>query len=344
MSNQAISTGSCSITFSAESPDGCSLWKLPGGVQTSLFGLEAPPCQPFSGAGKNEGFGDKRHLWPAWLKLIRKCRPNVIAGEQVASAIGHGWLDLVSAGLEEEGYAVGAAIIGAHSVGAPHIRQRLYWVADAQRGTAERQRFDLDAAALRAQGEARQQRVRADAGDGGSNCMADAMQPGRSEWRSVAGNGQTAGRGGMGDSDCGGLKDGRRQTTDEPPESGERTLCMEHASGAGFQGHGRLVEIRDSEGSEEANRDDRKGCFWDDGEWRVGADGKARLIKPGIEPMAYGVFGRMAIMRAARVGEATPKEHWYNREGALKGFGNAIVPQAAAAFIRAYMQCQTWPS
>lgn len=64
----------------------------------------SPPCQPFSGAGKNEGFGDKRHLWPAWLKLIRKCRPNVIAGEQVASAIGHGWLDLVSAGLEEEGY------------------------------------------------------------------------------------------------------------------------------------------------------------------------------------------------------------------------------------------------
>ena len=88
------------------------------------------PCQPFSAAGKGKGFADERHLWPAWHWLIQQCRPHVVFGEQVANALS--WLDLVQGDMEAEGYAVGAAIVGAHSVGAPHIRQRLYWVADAK--------------------------------------------------------------------------------------------------------------------------------------------------------------------------------------------------------------------
>jgi DNA (cytosine-5)-methyltransferase 1 len=35
------------------------------------------PCQPFSIAGKENGFADKRDLWPAWYGLIRESRPNV---------------------------------------------------------------------------------------------------------------------------------------------------------------------------------------------------------------------------------------------------------------------------
>jgi DNA (cytosine-5)-methyltransferase 1 len=89
------------------------------------------PCQPFSTAGQRGGFADERHLWPAFFNLIRECRPPIIFGEQVASAIGKGWLDLVQGDLESEGYACGAAVLGAHSVGAPHIRQRLYWVGDS---------------------------------------------------------------------------------------------------------------------------------------------------------------------------------------------------------------------
>lgn len=92
------------------------------------------PCQPFSSAGKQLGAADERHLWPAFFNLIRQCRPKSVFGEQVASAIGKGWLDGVSADLESEGYACGATVLGAHSVGAPHIRQRLYWVADAGNG------------------------------------------------------------------------------------------------------------------------------------------------------------------------------------------------------------------
>lgn len=89
------------------------------------------PCQPFSAAGKGKGAADERHLWPEFFRLIRECRPECVFGEQVESAIGHGWLDGVCADLEGEGYACGATVLGAHSVGAPHIRQRLYWVADS---------------------------------------------------------------------------------------------------------------------------------------------------------------------------------------------------------------------
>lgn len=89
------------------------------------------PCQPFSQAGRRKGTNDERHLWPEWFRLIRECRPPVVFGEQVASPDGLAWFDSVSADLEGEGYAVGAADLCAAGVGAPHIRQRLYFVAVA---------------------------------------------------------------------------------------------------------------------------------------------------------------------------------------------------------------------
>jgi DNA (cytosine-5)-methyltransferase 1 len=89
------------------------------------------PCQPFSNAGTRKGAGDERHLWPTWFRLIRECRPNVVFGEQVAQAVTYGWLDAVSDDMEGEGYAVGATVLPACSVGAPHQRQRLWFVAHA---------------------------------------------------------------------------------------------------------------------------------------------------------------------------------------------------------------------
>ena len=95
------------------------------------------PCQPFSAAGKRGGTDDPRHLWPDWFRLIRECRPPVIFGEQVASKDGLAWLDLVYADLEGAGYAVAAVDLCAASMAAPHIRQRLYFVAHASgTGTA----------------------------------------------------------------------------------------------------------------------------------------------------------------------------------------------------------------
>ncbi len=96
------------------------------------------PCQPFSSAGKQKGKSDERHLWPVWLNLIQECRPPTVFGEQVSSAIAHGWLDDVYQGLEAEGYAVGSAVLPACSVGAPHKRDRLWFVADSRRTAAAR--------------------------------------------------------------------------------------------------------------------------------------------------------------------------------------------------------------
>lgn len=89
------------------------------------------PCQPFSAAGAQRGSADERHLWPAFFGLIRECRPATVIGEQVAGAAGLAWLDHVCADLEGEGYAAAAADLPACSAGAPHQRQRLFWVAHA---------------------------------------------------------------------------------------------------------------------------------------------------------------------------------------------------------------------
>jgi len=91
----------------------------------------SPPCQPFSTAGKRKGGADERHLWPVYFGLIAELRPAALFGEQVAAAIGNGWLDAVYADLEAEGYACAATVLPACSVGAPHIRQRLWFVANA---------------------------------------------------------------------------------------------------------------------------------------------------------------------------------------------------------------------
>ena len=139
------------------------------------------PCQPFSAAGRQAGFKDPRHLWPDWFRLIQECRPGVVLGEQVSSA--PAWLDLVSGDLEGEGYAFGSAVLGAHSVAAPHIRQRFYFVAD--RGdVADAERAQLRARGRGGHGEAQagvqgedgeRERLRHDAGEHGpAGLLADA--------------------------------------------------------------------------------------------------------------------------------------------------------------------------
>ena len=107
----------------------CAGWGGVGWDDSRPVWTGSCPCQPFSAAGKQKGFDDERHLWPIWFNLIRECRPPVVLGEQVASGSGMSWLDLISADVEAEEYAIGAADLCAAGLGASHIRPRLYWVA-----------------------------------------------------------------------------------------------------------------------------------------------------------------------------------------------------------------------
>ena len=125
------------------------------------------PCQPFSSAGKRKGTGDARHLWPAFRWLVAQRRPPVVLGEQVASPLGREWLAGVRADLEAMGYAVGAADLCAASVGAPHRRQRLWWVADAIGGQCDGVRIHLRS------GESRQNMPQI-AGNGETGWLGDA--------------------------------------------------------------------------------------------------------------------------------------------------------------------------
>jgi DNA (cytosine-5)-methyltransferase 1 len=114
------------------------------------------PCQPYSVAGKGEGQADERHLWPDFFRLIGARRPDVVMGEQVAAAVGKHWLDGVCADLEGVGYAVGAAVVPACAVDAPHRRDRLWFVADAsgeRRGTGRDDHRGDDGAVVAATGE-----------------------------------------------------------------------------------------------------------------------------------------------------------------------------------------------
>lgn len=95
------------------------------------------PCQPFSAAGKGAGFDDERHLWPAFRHLISQCKPAIVFGEQVASKAVEPWIDLVQTDLEAMGYAFGCIPFPSAGVGAPHIRDRAYWVADSDESGRE---------------------------------------------------------------------------------------------------------------------------------------------------------------------------------------------------------------
>jgi DNA (cytosine-5)-methyltransferase 1 len=90
------------------------------------------PCQPYSNAGKRMGKDDIRHLWPQMLRAITEIRPRWIIGENVSGIVS--WneglvFEEVCAELEAKGYEVQPCVLPAVSVGAPHRRDRVWFVA-----------------------------------------------------------------------------------------------------------------------------------------------------------------------------------------------------------------------
>lgn len=360
----------------------------------------SPPCQPFSQAGQGKGFDDERHLWPAWYKLIKKCHPPVLFGEEVGSPAGMLWFEFVRAELEAEGYAVGGANLPAASVGAPHIRQRLFFVADStDGGWSERARR------LYREGDERASELGRprDAGtvayhhyhrceglrSGGLpydenaplghdvNGCSEAHRLGYSSSRSgrdvrtvfgtqASSGGEGIESGNFADESfdagaasnladnasarCNNAEDRGTDCDDERP--GPWGQQSKRGGSIGELGHHHhhqgLAQQRGQPGVlREASRGDARqatlragspvGGFWSDAEWIPCTDGKWRPAKRGAFPLAYGDAGNLAPPCPGR------EEHRYNRTGALKAIGNAIVPQVAATFIRAFIECTQHP-
>lgn len=226
------------------------------------------PCQPFSAAGRKKGMHDDRHLWPVWFGLIRECRPVTVFGEQVEAAINHGWLDLVQDDMEREGYTVGAVGLPAACVGAPHIRQRLWFVADTNDTGLERRCGikHTDQGAV---------------GKNGMACnMADTESAGWDERRA----GETRYR----------YNPTREQSErllpacgmgDAPCERCEKTgiYCARPAK----RSAGASTEIWDADQSP-----------WSGADWIYCRDQRWRPVEPGIVPMAHGISGRMGALQA----------------------------------------------
>ena len=267
------------------------------------------PCQPFSAAGKGAGFNDERHLWPAFHHLIKECRPAVVIGEQVASKDSDPWIDLVHTDMEAMGYAFGAIPFPSAGVGAPHIRDRLYWVAH----TTGRRRGEEqpDSRGSDAGNGARQAVLRAGRGDLGG--LGDASGSGLAQRERVAGipGGATGGDKGKTFERAGIYADGLADA--------------EHDGRGGSQSHkaessGDRKNIRLSDGGHIAPQEQSAAGpvngFWRTADWLGCRDGKWRPVEPGTFPLVDGAPARVVRLRA---------------------YGNAINAKAAQAFIECLM-------
>lgn len=86
------------------------------------------PCQPHSVAGERKGEDDERNLWPDFFRVVQALRPRWVLAENVPG-IRTTIADSVLADLEAEGYACWPFVVGAWAVGAPHRRDRVWFVA-----------------------------------------------------------------------------------------------------------------------------------------------------------------------------------------------------------------------
>ena len=242
--------------------------RLAGVAEDRPVWTGSPPCQPFSQAGQRKGQNDDRHLAPAFLRLVAACRPDLVFGEQVASAAVLGpsgrtaataaegtadwaWFDALAADLEAASYAVAAADLPAAGIGAPHIRQRLFFGAVALETGGLGDSFGAGSQGRIGMQGGSDQRAARSAGLAG---------------RLADGNGGLA--------RDGGVQRGRQHRCE--PQDGEA---------------GGLVDGADPAG---ANATDG---VWRDPDWLLCRDDRWRPVEPGTFPLADGLPGRMGLLR-----------------------------------------------
>ena len=87
------------------------------------------PCQPHSVAGKGQGAGDDRNLWPDTARIIGEVRPRYVLLENVPGIIANRYIGTVLGSLSELGYDTEWGIVSAAEAGALHLRKRWWCLA-----------------------------------------------------------------------------------------------------------------------------------------------------------------------------------------------------------------------
>ncbi|MCV0348483.1 MAG: DNA cytosine methyltransferase [Nitratireductor sp.] len=325
---------------------GGGLWsvaaRLAGWPDDAPLWTGSCPCQPFSAAGKGLGTDDPRHLWPDFHRLISACRPAVVMGEQVAGKAGYGWFDGVRADLAREDFTARAIDFPACSVDAPHQRNRLYWIAmDNARCYRERQ----------SQSEICAGRHSTHHADASGVMLGDTFS---SRLEGQCGHGDTGGRqkpsgpiAATDGTECRSManSDGVGSAKIRPDVgqvcSLSKAQCWpEHHASVSGRSDAAAVDRAPASGIQpDADRGRcagwsegqigftfertpsqrpmlRNGTYWSDAEWIACHDGKARRAQSGIRFLVDGLPGRVDLWRVG---------------------GNAIVPEAAAEVIAAFM-------
>ncbi len=347
------------------------------------------PCQALSCAGKRLGAKDKkRHLWPAFKKLVAKFLPAVIVGEQSASKAGRQWLAGVRADLEDLGYVVGAADLCAACagesgyqvsfgwkregedeednqegevhwdafedciVGAPHIRQRLYWGA-VRLADAGGMRFQdgrgSDVAACAST-------ERGGAVGGVSDASVGRCHSGQGSRQAGHGKSQLASDDGC--PDCGLADDDAHRSAVEPParlhdqgqpgddptrRGGDVGVADAYRGGTGQ----RPRNLPRDEGQHEerfkngdhASLTDGTDRHWSDFSIVACTDGKHRRVpESALQRLVDGSPACVDAMRAEDGFPLAQKGEVPNRTLLLKGIGNMIVPQLGAIFVQEFMR------
>jgi len=295
--------------------------RLAGWPDDRPIGTGSCPCQPFSAAGKQKAQSDERHLWPIMFNLVKKSGIDVWAGEQVASAIRHGWLDGICADLEGSGYACGAVVLGAHSAGAPHLRQRLYWVANSTKSRHARtgQKSTVD-------------------GDGQNSMSQRGFSFNESSVNGAVHR----------------MANTHINVVQRVPSTGEQSVDEQNGRACG-------VSNSEHSGRSGRNAKWAGAAAivpsgaWDDHRIIHCTDKKSRRVGRSVQPLAYGIpasvgpvvteLQRMGhspkdVKRLRRAASQLLVKARRNRVVRLKGYGNAIVDVVAAEFIKAFMELE----
>lgn len=312
--------------------------------------------------GPPESGGDsKRHHGEAAAKFSGTSRETDI---RIEAASEHKRLTGVRADLETVGYACGAADLCAAGVGAPHIRQRLWWVGNAASGGRHEKHSLAGGGDQRGEAEGRQQRPWSNSGlifcadgkerrvepgicplvDGLSDYLGELRSIENIAWRRIEEYGHASEinpdkilrmvqRAIQSEASWQEQSIGMRGKLHEPQVLFDFLLCVDAARG----------ETQDRSGFEKTGYEIRRRIVRG---MRAhgGVSGSPRKRQPdgqcNGEPTNPLLSLSFILARDAEAhrGAARKAHAVSSRVNQLRAYGNAIVPQVAAEFISASME------